>query len=71
MKKFFLANIFAVFFFVIGIVILLEQYLNFGVWFQIKDIHHETFALSSFALAIGILIGSNFLKKYSGSLFRT
>jgi len=63
MKKFFLANIFAVFFFVIGIVILLEQYLNFGVWFQIKDIHHETFALSSFALAIGILIGSNFPKK--------
>jgi hypothetical protein len=50
-------------FFVVGFLILLEQYLNYGVWFQIKDIHHETFALSSFALAIGILIGSSGCKK--------
>ncbi len=45
------------FFIVVGFLILLEQYLNYGVWFQTSDIHHETFALSSFALAIGIFIG--------------
>ena len=63
MKKFFLVIILAAFFFVIGIIILFDQYLNLGVWFQLEDIHHETFALSSFALAIGILIGSNSPKK--------
>jgi hypothetical protein len=63
MKKFFQAIILSTFFVALGIIILLEQYLNFGVWFQLTDIHHETFALSSFALAIGILIGSNFPKK--------
>ena len=63
LKKYVISISLVAFFFVIGIIILLEQYLNWGVWFQLEDIHHETFALSSFALAIGILIGSNFLKK--------
>ena len=44
-------------FFVIGLLILLDQYIQVGVWFQFADIHHETFALSSFALGIGILVG--------------
>ena len=61
-KQFFTISL-ATFFFVLGIIILLEQYLNWGVWFQLEDIHHETFVLSSFALVIGILIGSNFFKK--------
>jgi len=52
-----------VFFFIVGIIILLEQYLSYGMWFQVKDIHHETFAIASFALAVGILIGSNYPKK--------
>jgi len=63
MKKFFLAIILSTFFVALGIIILLEQYLNYGVWFQLQDIHHETFALSSFALALGIIIGCNFPKK--------
>ena len=45
------------FFLVTGFLTLLDQYLSYGIWFQIKDIHHETFALTSFALAIGILVG--------------
>ncbi len=53
----------SVLFFVVGFLIMLEQYLNFGIWFQMKDIHHETFALSSFALAIGILVGLSARKK--------
>lgn len=44
--------------FVIGFLILVEQYVNYGVWFEVKDIHHETFALSSFSLAIGIIVGA-------------
>jgi hypothetical protein len=35
-----------------------EKYLRIGVWFQLSDLHHESFALLFFALAIGILIGS-------------
>jgi len=53
----------SILFFVVGFLILFEQYLNYGVWFESIQIHHETFALSSFALAIGILIGLNFCKK--------
>jgi len=29
-----------------------------GVWFQLKDIHHETFVFSATAMGIGILIGA-------------
>ena len=56
-------NVVAFVFFLIGFLILLEQYLNYGVWFQVKDIHHETFALSSFTLAIGILVGLSGCKR--------
>jgi hypothetical protein len=51
----FLAMLFFVF---VGFVILWDQYLSIGIWFQMSDIHHETLALASFFLAIGILIGS-------------
>jgi len=56
-------NIAAIIFFIVGFLILLEQYFNYGVWFQIKDIHHETFALTSFALGVGVLIGKTSSKK--------
>jgi hypothetical protein len=46
------------FFFLIGFLVLLDQFLKIGVWFQIRDIHHETLALTAFALAIGISLGS-------------
>jgi len=63
MDKKWIAVSLSILFFILGFLILLEQYLNFGVWFQINDVHHETFALSLFTLAIGILIGSIFCKK--------
>jgi uncharacterized membrane protein HdeD (DUF308 family) len=53
----------SILFFIVGFLVLFEQYVNFGIWFQTKDIHHETFALSSFTLAIGILIGLSACKK--------
>jgi len=63
MNEHLIAIVLVAFFFIVGIIILLEQYLSYGVWFQVKDVHHETFAIASFALAVGILIGSNYPKK--------
>jgi hypothetical protein len=58
-----LAFFLAALFFVIGFLIMLDQYIQIGILFQLKDIHHETFTLSSFALAVGILIGSYSTRK--------
>lgn len=38
--------------------ILFDQCMKIGIWFQFTDLHHETFAIASFAIAIGILIGA-------------
>jgi hypothetical protein len=48
----------AVVFFVLMFLILYQQELAYGVWFELSDLHHETFALASVALGIGVLIGS-------------
>jgi hypothetical protein len=48
----------AIVFFVLAFLILFHQKVTFGIWFQISDLHHETFALASVALGIGVLIGS-------------
>jgi len=50
---------FAALFLIAGFLVLADQYLSFGTWFQIEDVHHETIALSLFFLAIGLLIGVN------------
>ena len=49
----------AVVFFVLAFWILYDQKVTFGVWFQIRDVHHETFALASAALGIGVLVGAS------------
>ena len=49
----------AVVFFVLAFLILYQQEVTFGVWFQLSDLHHETFALTSLALGIGVLIGAS------------
>jgi len=46
------------FLFVTGFLILYDQYVQFGVRFQIFDLNHETFALIAFALAFGMLLGA-------------
>ncbi len=58
MAKAYVAYFLAALFLIIGFLILYDQFLKIEIWFQIADIHHETLALFSFALAIGILIGS-------------
>jgi hypothetical protein len=57
----------ATIFFVLAFLILLEQKVSFGVWFQMGDLHHETFALSFAALGLGILIGA-IITENSGEL---
>ncbi len=47
-----------VFLFFMSFLILYDQYTRIGIWFQFLDLHHEAFALMSFALAIGIIIGA-------------
>jgi hypothetical protein len=48
----------ALFFLGASFLILYDQYVKIGIWFQFTDLHHETFAIASFAIAIGILIGA-------------
>ena len=40
-----------------GFLILLEQFVGYGAWFEIGDIHHETFAVAFFSLGFGIILG--------------
>jgi len=49
---------FSFFFIVAGFLILYDNYTRVGIWLQLSDHHHETFALSSIVFAIGILIGA-------------
>jgi len=42
----------------LGFLILVHQYVFYGVWFEIKDIHHETFSVAFFSLSLGILLGA-------------
>jgi hypothetical protein len=52
------AALVAAVFFVLAFLILFQQEVTFGVWFQLRDLHHETFALAFAALGLGILIGT-------------
>jgi hypothetical protein len=40
-----------------GFLILLHQYVSYGVWFSLSDVHHETFAVAFVSLGLGVLIG--------------
>ena len=57
MSRKLLAYALAILSFVAAFLILYQQYVTYGVFFQIKDIHHETLALFAVALGIGIIVG--------------
>lgn len=44
-------------FFAAAFLILYQQKVTFGVWFQIGDLHHETLAIACVALGVGVLVG--------------
>jgi hypothetical protein len=52
-----LAYALAILAFVVAFLILYQQYITYGVFFQIEDIHHESLALSAVALGIGVIVG--------------
>jgi len=56
------AVLIAAVFFVFAFLILFQQKVTFGLWFQLGDLHHETFAIASVAVALGLLIGSAITK---------
>ena len=58
MFKRWVAVLIAVVFFVLAVLIQYQQKVTFGVWFQISDLHHETFAIAAIALGLGVLIGT-------------
>ena len=62
MNRLWIAFAFSLLFAIVGFLILLHHYLLVDIWFEVEDLHHETFVLSSFALAIGVLIGA-FIQK--------
>ena len=47
----------AILFFVAAFLILYQQYITYCTFFQLEDVHHESFAMSAVALGIGILVG--------------
>ena len=59
MNKKWVAVALAILSFVAAFLILYQQYLSFGLFFQIEDVHHEAFAMSAVALGIGILVGAS------------
>jgi len=44
----------AVLFLVLAFIIALHQYVHYGVWFELKDVHHELF-IATFGFA-GLLL---------------
>ena len=59
MNKKWVAVALAILSFVAAFLILYQQYLSFGLFFQVEDVHHEAFAMSAVALGIGILVGAS------------
>lgn len=56
------AVLIAAVFFTFAFLILLQQKLSFGLWFQIGDLHHETFAIAVVGIGLGVLVGSAITK---------
>lgn len=56
------AVLIAAFFFAFAFLIQLQQKLTFGLWFQISDLHHETFAIAAALFGLGVLVGSAITK---------
>lgn len=46
-------------FFILAFLIALHQALVYDVWFEMADLHHETWIVGSICLAVGVLMGEN------------
>ena len=45
--------------FLIGV----HQYFLYGVWFELKDLHHETFIIGLVCIIFGLFIGDRISSK--------
>ena len=45
-------------FLLLGFLTMLHQFLTWGRFFEMKDLHHETLTLVFFALALGVYVGN-------------
>ena len=48
--------------FLVAFLILLQQFIVYGAWFSVSDVHHETFAIGCVMLGIGLVLGKRFKK---------
>jgi len=46
------------FFLLLSFAVSLHQFVVWGKWFQLEDLHHETWILVCLAAALGVWIGS-------------
>ena len=52
---------------VVAFVILFQQYLVWGKWFEVSDIHHETFSLMlGFGALTLLFVQTKLWKKFGG-----
>lgn len=54
---------FSIICFGISFIIMLDQYVNWGTWFEIYDIHHELFIVTFLILGISSLVMLGLNKK--------
>lgn len=40
-----------------ALLVLLHQYILYRVWFEVKDIHHETIIIAFLTFSLGIFLG--------------
>jgi uncharacterized membrane protein YidH (DUF202 family) len=50
------SNMLAAFLIILGFLVSFHQYLNYGTWFEIKDIHHELFTVALIFAGVIILV---------------
>lgn len=39
----------------LAVLVGIHQHANYGLWFDLKDIHHETFIVALVSFAVGII----------------
>jgi hypothetical protein len=44
--------------------IALHQFWLYGSWFELEDIHHETFIVRAFCIILGLIVGDRMSSKH-------
>jgi cytochrome c biogenesis protein CcdA len=57
-----LLSLLALVFFVLGIAIMFEQFLVYGTWWSMDQVHHESFSMAAWGMAI-VFFAVSFMKR--------